>query len=248
MRFASATGLLAPEFDPFADNVLREIVEAVMAAWSRMRRFTAEEIRKKWFAKGRKKKGSCPVEPHENWITDRLAGRIQNDPIFRSLPFDVEAQKRLLDIDGNEPGRIDLYFKHRHSGRDYFAFEAKRLHVSYPGGTRSAEYHVYTSDEGMEAYTQGQYSEGCPAAGMLAYVMDGETATAWQGLSASIQSRRQQLMLDQDGELITSPLIADTGPYRAGAFLGETIHRLTYRVLKLYHLVLPYGAEEGAVH
>ena len=48
MRFATESGRLAPGFDPFGENVLAEIMAAVITAWSRLRRFTAEEIRRKW--------------------------------------------------------------------------------------------------------------------------------------------------------------------------------------------------------
>jgi len=182
-----------------------------------------------------------PVEPHENWITDRLAGRILNEPLFRGLPFVVDAQKRLLDIEGNEPGRIDLCFRHRHSHRAYFAFEAKRLHVTYPGGSSSSEYSTYTSNQGMEAYVIGQYSGGFPAAGMLAYVMDGRTLDAWTGLNASIATRRSALRISADGKLDLAQMPRlnekDTA---SGILLGETIHHLENSSLQLIHLLLPY--------
>ena len=246
MRFASDSGRLDPEFDPFGENVLAEIMEAVIRAWSRVRRFTSEEIRKKRTAKGKRKTGTCPVEPHENWITDRLAGRILNDPLFRALPFDVDAQKRLLDMEGNEPGRIDLYFKHRHSQRAYFAFEAKRLHVTYPCGKWSNEYSTYTSDKGMEAYVLGQYAEGFPTAGMLGYVMDGDTAGAWWGLDANIQARRVPLLMETEGKLEKSPLGHLTANGKSGALLGETRHHLAAGIMRLFHLLVSYEATESA--
>ncbi len=241
MKFATHNGQLASEFDPFGENMLAEIMETVVTTWSKMRRFTPQEIMKRWTAKGKRKNGPPPVEPHENWITDRLAGLILNDPQFRNLPFDVAPQHRLIDIDGNEPGRIDLYFKHRHSHRAYFAFEAKRLHVTYPGGSNSKEYATYISDAGMEAYVLGQYSEGFPAAGMLGYVMDGQTAVAWEGLKASIETRREQLRMRSSGTLMISPLKTSQGISMPLSLLGKTLHHLAGRTLELLHLILPYG-------
>ena len=58
-------------------------------------------------------------------------------------------------------------------GETLFAFEAKRLRVLYPGGKRSTEYPTYVGNAGMMAFLVEQYSKGLPAAGMLAYVMDG---------------------------------------------------------------------------
>ncbi len=247
MRFRAESGRLAQEFDPFGGNVFAEIMNAVITAWSRVRPFTVDEIRRKWTAKGKKKKSPCPVEPHENWITDRLAGRILNDPILRELPFDVDAQKRLLDIDGNEPGRIDLCFKHRNSQRAYFAFEAKRLHVTYPGGSTSNEYSTYTSDEGMEAYVLGQYAKGFPAAGMLGYVMDGNTAGAWHGIDASVQSRSVSLRMEGSGKLELSTMGHLSAKGTDGTLLGETLHRLAAGIMRIFHLLLPYDAKNPPV-
>gem|GEM_PF-5616159 len=63
MRFATESGRLDPKFDPFCEDVLAEIIGAVIMAWSRVRRFTVEEIRKKWTAKGKPKKGPCQWNP-----------------------------------------------------------------------------------------------------------------------------------------------------------------------------------------
>lgn len=240
MRFATSSGLLSAEFDPFGDDVLAEIIQTVVSAWEKMRRFTPKEIAEKWGKKKRKKNSKCPVEPIENWITDRLVGRICNDPVFRNIPFDVVAQHRLLDLDGNEPGRIDLYFKHRHSQTDYFAFEAKRLHVTYPGGLKKDEYATYVSDKGMEAYLLGQYSAGLPAAGMLGYVMDGRTTNAETGVKAVILKNRPALKMAVDSHPFSSFLLPAsihlTSPYN----LFETTHRLKDRWLRIFHLLLPY--------
>ncbi len=82
----------------------------------------------------------------EDAITFRVVGRSQNDTEFRELPCDVYAQQWLLSLGGERLGRLDTHFKRRQSQRDYFAFEAKRLHVQYPGGARSTEYPTYVGE------------------------------------------------------------------------------------------------------
>jgi hypothetical protein len=118
-----------------------------------------------------------------------------NDPAFRDLPYDIVPQHQLTELSGRILGLLDLHFKHRQSQRDYFAFEAKRLHVTRPGGSFSNEHSIYVGNEGMMAFVDGQYSKGLPAGGMLGYVMDGKTKKAWDGLEAHIEKRRGELKL-----------------------------------------------------
>ena len=100
-------GRLDPRFNPFDDDYLVEILEATVVAWARMKQPDSSEI--------------------EDHITYRLAGRLANDPHFAELPYDIVPQCWLLGLDGERLGRLDLRFKHRHSQRDYFAFESKRF-------------------------------------------------------------------------------------------------------------------------
>src|SRR5262249_54355884 len=135
-----------------------------------------------------------------------LAGRLANDPHFGDLPYDIVAQCWLLGLDGERLGRLDIRFKHRHSQRDYFAFESKRLHVTYPGGRLSTEYPIYAGDNGMMAFINGQYASGFPAGGMLGYVMDGKTNSAWSGLEQRIEVQRVALKLIKGSKLVQSVL------------------------------------------
>jgi len=219
MKFGEASGQLDAEFNPFTDEYLGEILQAVAMAWARMRQPKPRE----W----------------EDDITYRLAGRLQNDPTLPTLPYDIVPQYWLLDLDGRRLGRLDLRFKHRHSQRDYFAFESKRLHVTYPGGTISTEYPTYVSDEGIGAFVAGQYSKNLPAAGMLGYVMDGNTKKAWTGLAARIEAKRDDLCLLAASQFIESPLKHHTESGLAGTRLGETQHALVSHALRLFHLLLP---------
>lgn len=222
MKFGEASGQLAAEFNPFTDEYLGEMLKAVAIAWARMKQPKSSE----W----------------EDDITFRLAGRLLNDPLFRDLPYDIVPQYWLLGINGQRLGRLDLRFKHRFSQRDYFAFESKRLHVTYPGGKVSPEYHVYAGGDGMGGFIEGQYSTGLPTAGMLGYVMDGNTEKAWTGLAARIEAKRDDLCLLAASQFIESPLKHHAESGFSNSRLGETQHDLVSHALRLFHLLLPVRA------
>jgi hypothetical protein len=212
-------GQLDPRFNPFDDDYLVEILEATAVAWARM-----------------KQPGKSEIEDH---ITYRLAGRLANDPQFAELPYDIVAQCWLLGLDGERLGRVDLRFKHRHSQRDYFAFESKRLHVTYPGGRFSTEYPIYAGDDGMMAFINGQYSKGFVAGGMLGYVMDGKADGACSGLEQRIELQRAPLKLIDSSKLAQSVLSKAIANAMEGTYLGETDHDLGTHHLRLFHLLLP---------
>ena len=220
MKFTTASGQLADEFNPFQADYLAEILEAVAVAWQQMPKPKRPEI--------------------ENKITRRLVGWLLNAPDFiDQLPFDVVPQYEILGLHGEILGRLDIYFKHRQSRRDYLALEAKRLHVTYPGGGVSTEYPTYVGAEGMTAFVEGPYSKNLPVGGMLGYVMDGDTGKAWDGLAARIEDRRDALCLSVDSKLSESPLAHTVGKGMAGTWLGETLHDLKTHSLRLFHLLLP---------
>ena len=212
-------GRLEPKFNPFHDDYLAEILEAAAVAWARMKHPDGNEI--------------------EDNITYRLAGRLANDSHFSELPYDAVPQYWLLGLDGERLGRLDLRFKHRHSQSDYFAFEAKRLHVTYPGGRFSTEYPTYAGDDGMMAFLEGHYSKGFLASGMLGYVMDGKADTAWSGLESRIGVQRTPLKLVAGSRLKKSALSRAVEKGIDGTHLGETEHDLATHHLRLFHLLLP---------
>jgi hypothetical protein len=219
MIVSQLSGQLDPGFNPFQDDYVAEILNAAATAWSRMRAPKLNEI--------------------EDRITFRLAGRLANDALFSELPYDVVPQFWLLGLDGQRLGRLDLRFKHRCSQKDYFAFESKRLHVRYPKGGFSTEYPTYAGEDGMMAFIQQQYCKGFPSAGMLGYVMDGRSSTAWAGLEKRIDAKRSPLKLSQTSSLAQSLLSGKVLGGIQGAYLGETDHNLTTHSLRIYHLILP---------
>jgi len=222
MTFRDLTGRLDPKFNPFDEDYLTEILEATAIAWARMEQPERSE--------------------HEDPITFRLAGRLANDPLFAELPYDVVTQHWLLGLNGERLGRIDLRFKHRNSQRDYFAFEAKRLHVTYPKGKFSTEYVTYADDEGMMAFVQEYYSKGLQASGMIGYVMDGRSDVAWDGLGKIIEERRMLLKIVINCRLAKSALSGVIAKGIKGTHLGETEHDLGSHHLRLFHLLLPVQA------
>lgn len=219
MNVRNFSGRLEPKFNPFAEDYLTEILAATAIAWARMRKPGSGEL--------------------EDRITFRLAGRLANDPYFTELPYDVVPQYWLLGINGERLGRLDLYFKHRNSQRDYFAFESKRLHVTYPSGRSSSEYGTYAGDGGMMAFVDGYYSQGLEACGMLGYIMDGKSDVAWTGLGRAIEDRRLPLKLVASSKLAESTLSRAIAKGVKGTRLGETQHDLSSYRLRLFHLLLP---------
>lgn len=219
MSIRRFSGSLKAEFNPFDEDYLTEILTAVAGAWTNMRPPMRNEI--------------------EDRITFRLAGRLANDPQFSEIPYDIVPQYWLLGLNGQRLGRLDLRIKHRHSQRDYFAFEAKRLHVRYPGGGFSTEYSTYTGEDGMMAFVSGQYCGGFPCAGMLGYVMDNKSDKAWEGLKRRIDSRRKSLRLLKTSLLVKSALSHSIANGTQGTSLGETAHDLRSHKLRLLHLLLP---------
>jgi hypothetical protein len=212
-------GRLAPKCNPFSEDYLAEILEATALAWARMKHPRKNEI--------------------EDRITFRLAGRLANDPLFAALPYDVVPQYWLLGLNGQRLGRLDLRFKHRNSQRDYFAFESKRLHVTYPGGSKSAEYSTYAGAKGMMAFVEGQYSKRLPSCGMLGYVMDGKSDKAWVGLAKCVEGRCKTLKLVKSSKFVKSILSKSIAKAMKGTYLAETEHNLGSHHLRVFHLLLP---------
>ena len=218
MRFGEANGQLDAEFNPFTDEYLGEILEAVAMAWARMKHPKSSEI--------------------EIRITRKLAAQLRHDPVFRNLPFDVCQEYILDNLDAEYLGRLDLHIKYRRSQRDYFAFEAKRLHLR-TGGIPSSEYLTYVGNKGMGGYIEGPYSDNLPVAGMIAYVMDANTDTAWLGLGAKIVEKQNDLCLRADSRLEESALVDRVRHALTGTRLGETHHDLKTRILRIFHMLLP---------
>ena len=90
-------------------------------------------------------------------------------------------------------------------------------------------------------------SKGLPAAGMLGYVMDGDTEKAWTGLVTSIDSKREDLRLPGLSQLVESQLKQHIKAGLPGTRLGETRHALVSHALRLFHLLLPVRRQSDPV-
>jgi hypothetical protein len=212
-------GNLDPQFNPFAEDELSEIVRIAAMAWKSMKQPPKSEL--------------------EDNITFRVAGRIALDPDFAESPYDVVTQFWILGLDGQRLGRIDLRFQHRHSKRLYFAFEAKRLHVTYPKGKFSSEYATYAGPQGMLAFVDETYSKGFAASGMLGYVMDGRSQDAVVGLRTKIEKKRAELKLSPNTSFDVSGLSPAIQNSLSGTSLHETLHQLSPHTLRMLHLIVP---------
>ncbi|BDI32583.1 hypothetical protein CCAX7_46340 [Capsulimonas corticalis] len=210
-------GQLAPEFNPFADNYLSDIVSAIATAWYQLKHPNEEDI--------------------EIRITNRLVGRLVNSQDFANLPFIIDPQCQIVDIDGEIIGIIDIRFILRNSGREYFALEAKRVHITNSKGQLKRSYSSYVGKGGMMDFVNGKYSAGLPACGMLGYVMDGNLDIAWTGISKSIQRNCIRLKLDSTSKLVKSQLCVYHG--NDNTRLGETFHDLSTHSVRMMHLLLP---------
>ena len=219
-------GSLDPQFNPFVEDELSEIIRMTATAWARMKQPPKAEL--------------------EDSITFRVAGRIANDPDFAESPYDVIAQFWVVGLDGQRLGRIDLRFQHRHSKRLYFAFEAKRLHVTYPKGKFSTEYATYAGPEGMMAFVDQTYSKGFTASGMLGYVMDGRSPLAVTGLGTKIDEKKIDLKLSPNTSFGLSGLAQLPPTAVSGTFLRETSHLLSTHTLRMLHLIVPVDQGAGA--
>jgi hypothetical protein len=117
---------------------------------------------------------------------------------------------------------------------DYaFVFECKRLNVTYPGGKFKHNADAYV-DEGMMRFVAGQYSTALHEAGMLGYVMDGNTTGAHTRIVRAIRARRAQLQLASQSEYSLCRLLDNKPPH------GQTRHTSAKgNEFTLYHLLVP---------
>lgn len=78
--------------------------------------------------------------------------------------------------------------------RLYFAFECKRLRIPYDQGVR-ANADEYVGDDGMMCFITGKYSKWLPSAGMIGYIIDGDTADAIRVVGRAVVRKADSLKL-----------------------------------------------------
>jgi hypothetical protein len=122
-----------------------------------------------------------PVE-HENKLTMRLLNSLRRDPVLRDRAIQPDPQAY---ADGGETGiegRPDIRFLFVCAGRSpapYLVVEAKRLHVTFPGGKWQSLVSEYTiGHQGMMCFITGRYAGDQECGIMVGYVFDGDVTRA----------------------------------------------------------------------
>jgi len=134
---------------------------------------------------------------------------------------------------GTELGRNDLRFypPHHHGQTIYFTLECKRLRVT----TKSGLSHLADkySDEGIQRFVDGQYSPGLPCGGMVGYVMDNETAKAFDSVRSQIETKRASLrVVQRNGIRVPSAVLPD---YEWSA---DTLHTRSDGAFAVHHALV----------
>jgi len=200
--------------DLFPEELIPEILELVITSWRTFRK------------------------------PDRLAREVPISKAFTrkiyaensrrgDLPFHVWRELPTLSAQTEEDGRVDILFAYVGTPRQdiYFAFECKRLRIPYPSGldTNNSD---YVGDQGMMCFVTGKYSRSVANAGMIAYVMDGNTSVAITSVGKLIKDRRDALKLAGDTGLAPFSMIPNRPNVR------KTTHVLTGKEFTVHHLFL----------
>ena len=139
---------------------------------------------------------------HEDHITKHLVKALRRT---KKTPGRIEYQHDLLfeDAYGNvsQPSSIDFVLTVGDDEDVYLAYECKRLNVTY--GTRIRNYCGPYVDDGLMRFVSGQYAKGLPMATMIGYVMNGNNATARQGLRRVMKLRTVALRLTAEQDRLS---------------------------------------------
>ena len=179
--------------------------------------------------------------PRDAWLEPKITGLLQMAMIREQEsrydadpPFDVREDTKLRHpISGKETERLDLGIwlrDHYIKGyKPYFVFEAKRLNVSI-GGVVRPEAHEYVGDEGMGCLLAGSYNTVPNYSGMLAYVMDGNIATAKRFVEKHLASKSEQVRLHGEAKIHPSAWMPIGSPH------GETHHITGTQKTVIFHM------------
>ena len=139
---------------------------------------------------------------HEDHITVHLVKALRRS---KKVPGRIEYQYSLQEehADGyvTTPSSIDFVLTVGDDEEVYLAYECKRLNVIY--GTRVRNYCGPYVDDGLMRFVSGQYAKGLPMATMIGYVMNGNNATARQGLRRVMKLRTVALRLTAEQDRLS---------------------------------------------
>jgi len=138
-----------------------------------------------------------PIEPDakEDPVSLELCRRLRASRELCELPLQVHTQTVELNDDEMEDGRIDLTFHPLvPSAEIYFALECKRVNVRQSDGTIRRYFAEYVT-QGLTRFVTGQYSHAVRHGEMLAFVLDGDVATAIEGVLQNMIAKRDAIGL-----------------------------------------------------
>lgn len=198
------------EFAPlFPNDFLDDIIGRVFVAWDRIPKPITETL--------------------ETRITKLLRHQYAYDPVIKQLPFQVRRELTVDDPEsGDELGRIDLCLLHGNDEDVYFAFECKRLNVTFDSGFKTLA-PAYVGEDGIGCFVAQKYSLGQTCGGMIGYVFDGQLEVAMESVKDRIKDKANEIALK-------SPGLASTSLTVANDYLRETLHSTPNGEFAIFHL------------
>jgi hypothetical protein len=198
------------EFAPlFPNDFLDDIIGQVFVAWDRIPKPITETL--------------------ETRITKLLRHQYAYDPIIKQLPFQVRRELTVDDPEsGDELGRIDLCLLHGNDEDVYFAFECKRLNVTFDSGFKTLA-PAYVGEDGIGCFVSQKYSVGQTCGGMIGYVFDGNMEVAMESVEERIKDKATEIALKSSGLNSTTLNVANDN-------LRETRHGTANGEIAIFHL------------
>lgn len=198
------------EFAPlFPNDFLDDIIGRVFVAWDRIPKPITETL--------------------ETRITKLLRHQYAYDPIIKQLPFQIRRELTVDDPEsGDELGRIDLCLLHGNDEDVYFAFECKRLNVTFDSGFKTLA-PAYVGEDGIGCFVSQKYSVGQTCGGMIGYVFDGNMEVAMESVEERIKDKATEIALKSSGLVSTNLSVAN-------GYLRETRHGTANGEFAIFHL------------
>lgn len=170
----------------------------------------------------------------EDSVSESLCRALRRSRSRCDLPFRIDTQ--LVELDpaaGQDQGRMDIVFSPPVAREDiYFCLECKRLNVRDASGGTPRPYFVEYVRFGMLRFVRGQYANSVRFGGMLAFVLDGDVASAITGVEDSIKRMHGDLGMEPPGAFSLSPArptdvrVRQTGHVRSNRPDPFVIHHL----------------------
>ncbi|NKC16448.1 MAG: hypothetical protein GKR94_30845 [Gammaproteobacteria bacterium] len=148
------------------------------------------------------------IDAKEDKITERLVDLLRKDGGivklgFLCLQFKLREEDRLGDF--TTKGILDMALFLDQDHERYIAYECKRLNVIDATGKRIRSLADAYAKEGIMRYVTAKYAERLPYGCMIGYVMDGDSAFAFQQLKTAIVKRKDLHLASQAIDSSTSP-------------------------------------------